>query len=179
MPVARDATNGPDVGQFEAFVREYQDMVYAVAVRLLANPADAEDVAQTVFLKAYERFSEIASHPAVAGWLKTVTTNLCINHLARYRSRWRLFSEMSDAGRDAVAQHAAPIDIAAEADQADAHARLERALARLPAHQRVPLVLFHFEHQSYQDIARLLDVSLGKLKTDMHRGRAALREVLS
>ena len=45
-----------DTARFEAFVREYQDMVYAVAVRLLANPTEAEDVAQTVFLKAFERF---------------------------------------------------------------------------------------------------------------------------
>ena len=54
---------------FAAFVREYQDMVYATAVRLLSNPAEAEDVAQTVFLKAFERFEEIGSSPAVAGWL--------------------------------------------------------------------------------------------------------------
>ena len=79
---------------FAEFVREYQDMVYATAVRLLSNPAEAEDVAQTVFLKAFERFDEIGSSPAVAGWLKTVATNLCLNYLSRYRSRWRLFSEL-------------------------------------------------------------------------------------
>ena len=45
-----------DADQFEAFVRSYQDMVYAVAVRLLGNPAEAEDIAQTVFLKAFQRF---------------------------------------------------------------------------------------------------------------------------
>ena len=50
---------------------------------------------------------------------------------------------------------------------------LERALARLPDHQRVPIVLFHFEDRSYQDIAALLGVSLGKVKTDIHRGREA------
>ena len=86
-----------DGSQFEAFVREYQDMVFATAVRLLANPADAEDVAQTVFLKAYERFREIGQSAEAPGWLKTVTTNLCLNHLTRYRARWRFFSEL---GRD-------------------------------------------------------------------------------
>ena len=55
---------------FEAFVREYQDMVFATAVRLLGREAEAEDVAQTVFMRAFERFAELASNPAAAGWLK-------------------------------------------------------------------------------------------------------------
>src|SRR5688500_15541328 len=83
-----------DVARFEAFVREYQDMVFATAVRLLGREADAEDVAQTVFMRAYERFAELADNPAAPGWLKTVATNLSLNHLSRYRSRWRFFSEM-------------------------------------------------------------------------------------
>ncbi len=69
-------------------------MVYATAVRLLGNPAEAEDVSQTVFLRAFQRFDAIGSSPAAAGWLKTVTRNACLNHLSRYRARWRLFSEL-------------------------------------------------------------------------------------
>ena len=88
-----------DADRFEAFVREYQDMVFATAVRLLANPAEAEDIAQTVFLRAFERFSTIETSATAAGWLKTVTTNLCLNHLARYRARWQFFSELDRAGR--------------------------------------------------------------------------------
>ena len=79
-------------------------MVYGTAVRLLANPSEAEDIAQTVFLKAFERFETIGASPAAAGWLKTVTTNLCLNHLSRYRSRWRFFSELQAAGMDDAAQ---------------------------------------------------------------------------
>src|SRR5687768_17995704 len=87
-----------DADAFEVFVRTYQDMVFATAVRLLGNPAEAEDVAQTVFLKAFQRFDEIGSSPAAAGWLKTVTRNVCLNHLSRYRSRWRFFSELEPRG---------------------------------------------------------------------------------
>ena len=85
-------------------------MVFATAVRLLGSPAEAEDVAQTVFLRAFQRFGEIGSSPAAAGWLKTVTRNACLNHLSRYRARWRLFSELgrpdaedSEAGYEAGA----------------------------------------------------------------------------
>ena len=56
---------------------------------------------------------------------------------------------------------------------------LERALAALPDHQRVPLALFHFDGQSYEQIASMLRISLGKLKTDMHRGRLALKRQLA
>ena len=86
--------------RFEAFVEEYQDMVFATAVRLLGRESDAEDVAQTVFMRAFERFDDIGGNPAAPGWLKTVTTNLCLNHLSRYRARWRLFSEIerTDSG---------------------------------------------------------------------------------
>jgi RNA polymerase sigma-70 factor, ECF subfamily len=174
-----------DTTRFESFVREYQDMVFAVAVRLLANAAEAEDVSQTVFLKAFERFAEIGHSPTAAGWLKTVTTNACLNHLSRYRARWRFFSELPRRG-DEVADAAEDLDaILACAstppvvpDEADDRERLERALAALPDHQRVPLVLFHFEDRSYQEIASLTGVSLAKVKTDIHRGRETLRKVL-
>jgi len=172
-----------DASLFEAFVREYQDMVFATAVRLLASPADAEDVAQTVFLKAYERFGEIGESAEAPGWLKTVTTNLCLNHLTRYRARWRFFSELDrDTGEGTRAFEATLVGEATspaeELERAGEHAQLEAALAALPDHQRVPIVLFHFEDRSYQDIAALLGVSLGKVKTDIHRGREALRKHL-
>ena len=157
-------------------------MVFATAVRLLGNVADAEDAAQTVFLRAYERFDELGASPAAPGWLKTTTRNVCLNHLSRYRSRWRLFSEMD--GSNEAAPFADDIDSGADTvldamTRADASAALEAAIRALPDHQRVPLVLFHFENASYQDIATALGVSLGKVKTDIHRGREALRVVLA
>src|SRR5215831_15902065 len=79
---------------FETFMRAYQNMVFSTAVRLLGNDAEAEDISQEVFLKAFERYEELSQSPTIGGWLKTVTTNLCLNHLSRYRARWRFFSEM-------------------------------------------------------------------------------------
>ncbi len=173
----------PDADAFEAFVRAHQDMVYATAVRLLGNPAEAEDVAQTVFLKAYERFDQLAASPAAAGWLKTVARNTCLNHLSRYRSRWRFFSELAGRGDDTDAPFDAALDggdsPARALERADERDALERALRRLPDHQRVPLVLFHFDDASYEEIAALLRVSIGKVKTDIHRGREALRRQLA
>lgn len=170
-----------DATRFEAFVREYQDMVFGTAVRLLGREADAEDVAQDVFLRAFERFRELGASPTAAGWLKTVTTNLCLNHLSRYRARWQFFSEM-DAARPGVLEerlvgvaHAGSMEL----ERAERRNRLEGALRSLPDHQRVPLVLFHFEDMSYQAIADALGVSLAKVKSDIHRGRETLKQQLA
>jgi RNA polymerase sigma-70 factor (ECF subfamily) len=171
-----------DVEQFEAFVRAHQDMVFATAVRLLGNAAEAEDVAQSVFLKAFEQFDTLRSNPAAPGWLRTVARNTCLNHLSRYRSRWRFFSELggADTGSEPAYESAlrAADSPALDLERADDRERLEQALRRLPAHQRVPLVLFHFEDASYEEIARALRISLSKVKSDMHRGREALRKHL-
>lgn len=176
--------------RFEAFVREYQDLVFATAVRLLGRAEDAEDVAQTVFLKAYERFDDVVLNPAAPGWLKVATRNLCLNHLERHRARWRLFSELGrdEAGAGAPASNppedrlpgcgGCPADQEARLADRDRQAHLERALRDLPPHQRVPLVLFHFEERTYQEIADALGISLAKVKTDIHRGRETLRQEL-
>lgn len=159
-------------------------MVFATAVRLLGNSADAEDIAQTVFMRAFQRFAEIGPSPTAAGWLKMVTRNTCLNHLSRYRRRWRFFSELGSAAGgddalDAEALVAVESSIIEDLERVERDERLERALRNLPDHQRVPLVLFHFEELSYQQIADALHVSLGKVKTDIHRGREVLRQVMS
>ena len=169
-----------DADRFEAFVREYQDMVFATAVRLLAHPAEAEDVAQTVFLRAFERFSSIETSPSAAGWLKTVTTNLCLNHLARYRARWQFFSELDRPGDDERYEARLPAPQPGDpVEEASRHERLERAVQALADHQRVPLVLFHFEDMTYKEIAATLGISLAKVRTDIHRGREALKRAMT
>jgi RNA polymerase sigma-70 factor, ECF subfamily len=166
---------------FEDFMRSYQDMVFATAARLLGNDAEAQDVAQEVFLRAFNHFNDLVGSPTAGGWLKTVTRNLCLNHLTRYRARWRFFSEFSrdDDGRDDRAWDVAiedrTVDDAAAVDRRDL---LEQTLQKLPDHQRVPIVLYHFEDLSYEEIAARLKVSLSKLKTDIHRGREVLRRKL-
>jgi len=168
-----------ELEKFEGFMKNYQDMVYGTAMRMLGNPTDAQDIAQTVFLKAHEAFGSLAQSQSAGGWLKTVTRNLCLNHLTRYRNRWRFFSEMrsEEDETDFVDTLAAPEKLES-LDDADRRQLLEAALHKLPDAQRVPLVLFHFEEMAYEDIAQKLGVSLSKVKTDIHRARHALKRYL-
>ncbi len=168
--------------QFEQLMRNYQDMVFSTAMRLVANQAEAEDIAQEVFLRAFERFSELKDSPTIGGWLKKVATNLSLNHLSRYRSRWSFFSELfpaSDGGaEETTGDLAAPTDVHEQLEEHDRHAMIERALQSLPTTQRVPLVLFHLEGMSYEEIATQLKISLAKVKTDIFRAREAMRKKL-
>ena len=169
-----------ELEQFEVFMKNYQDMVYGTAMRMLGNQTDAQDIAQTVFLKAYETFGNLSASKTAGGWLKTVTTNLCINHLNRYRNRWRFFSEMRSGDDDSEFADtlAAPEQLDCGLDEVDRKKLLHDALCRLPDSQRVPLVLFHFEDLPYDAIAERLDISLSKVKTDIHRGRLTLKRHL-
>jgi RNA polymerase sigma-70 factor (ECF subfamily) len=168
---------------FTSFMRQYQDMVFTTSARLVRNDAQAEDIAQEVFIKAYEHFEMLSKSPSAGGWLKTVATNLSLNHLQRYRNRWRFFSEMG--GEDSSSGEAAPVEFAAPDtffDQMNADEKrsiVDEAIGKLPDHQRIPLVLYHYEDVPYDEIARRLGVSLAKVKTDILRARAALAKILS
>jgi RNA polymerase sigma-70 factor, ECF subfamily len=169
---------------FTTFMRNYQDMVFSTAARLTGNDAQAEDISQEVFLKAYANYDHLSTSPTAGGWLKTVATNLSLNHLSRYRNRWRFFSEFKRDGagddRDAPeVEFAAPDTFFSGVDADDRRQLVEHALNQLPEHQRVPLVLYHFEDLPYEDIAKKLGVSLAKVKTDILRARAALAKVLA
>jgi RNA polymerase sigma-70 factor (ECF subfamily) len=167
--------------QFEAFMQQYQNMVFSTAMRLLANQTDAEDIAQETFLRAYEHFDEIRQSPTAGGWLKRVATNLCLNHLSRYRARWSFFSDLLGSQHEEDSEpieFAAPDDLSEKLEIADRHEVVEHALQKLPTAQRVSLVLYHLEGLRYEEIAAKLNVSLGKVKTDIFRAREALRKKL-
>jgi RNA polymerase sigma-70 factor (ECF subfamily) len=180
-PVHTPPTGLIPPADFTTFMRAYQDMVFSTAARLTGNDAQAEDISQEVFIKAHEHFDQLRTSPTAGGWLKTVATNLSLNHLSRYRNRWRFFSEFKRDDADADApdvEFAAPDSFFSHVDTAERREWIERALDQLPEHQRVPLVLYHFEDLPYDEIARKLGVSLAKVKTDILRARAALAKIL-
>jgi len=181
-PVQTQPTGLIPPADFTTFMRAYQDMVFSTAARLTGNDAQAEDISQEVFIKAHEHFEQLRTSPTAGGWLKTVATNLSLNHLSRYRNRWKFFSEFrrDDAASDEPeVEFAAPDNFFSNVDADERRALVEHALDQLPEHQRVPLVLFHFEDLPYEDIAKRLGVSLAKVKTDILRARAALAKILA
>ena len=163
-------------------MRAYQDMVFSTAFRLAGSDAQAEDIAQEVFIRAYEHFADLRSSATAGGWLKTVATNLSLNYLNRDRKRWRLFSEMHSPADDSddspEVEFEVPDTLLEDLGAEQRRQLVDSVLHQLPDHQRIPLVLYHFEELSYQEIASKLGVSLTKVKTDIFRARAALLPLL-
>jgi RNA polymerase sigma-70 factor, ECF subfamily len=181
-PVQTPKQEGDRNAEFTKFMRTYQNMVFSTAARLSGNDAQAEDIAQEVFLRAHKRFDELRDNPRAAGWLKTVATNLTFTHLTRYRKRWVFFSQLhsgDEGDDDPVLDFADDASVVEDVRADERHEYVEAALRELPEHQRVPLVLFHFEDMPYEEIAQKLRISLPKVKTDIHRARQALATILA
>ena len=166
-----------DTDQFESFVREHQDKVYATAWRILGNEADARDVAQEAFVRAWHHWADVSRGGPGGAWVKTVARNLAINILQRHRARWSNFTDLAPDDPDGPSFESTlsvaetQLDRVLNVEQREV---LGQAIAQLPPDQRAALVLYHYEDMDYAEIAAQMGASLGKVKTDIHRARRAL-----
>ena len=167
--------------QFESLLADYRQMVFGIAFRLLANVADAEDITQEVFVRLWGHYPDRVQHVTVGGWLKRVTRNLCLNFLQRHRARWKTFTDFTSEDRRAegrLVEAAAAPQMESSLLDSSQRQMIAQALTTLPTDQRAALVLYHFEDMDYAGIATQLGVSMGKVKTDIFRGRRSLRPKL-
>jgi len=161
---------------FPDLVREMKDGVYSGVRRMVPSSADAEDIAQETFIRAYRA---LTNYPAerirelnLRAWVWTIAMNLCRN-AARTRSRRPRTVELD---RDAFAPGPGP---EAQVLVADENQRWSELLNRLPASQRDAVILRHVVGLAYADIADATGRPQGTVKADVHRGIAKLQEALS
>ncbi len=161
---------------FPDFVLHHQDLVYGMARRMSARPADAEDLAQDAFIRAYRaligyeraRIAELRPR----GWMAAIVTNLARN---RARRRQPLPADLEGVPEQLARERDQPEQIAERRDSA----RLWRArLDRLPTRYRRAVELRHIEGLSYPELSEALGRPLGTVKSDVHRGVRGLREAL-
>jgi RNA polymerase sigma-70 factor (ECF subfamily) len=175
-------------GSFEALVHAHQDRLFTIALRLLGDPRDAEEVAQDAFVRAYraiasyepQRIRELRLRP----WLAAIVVNLSRNRATRRRqpATVRLDDETADDADAGVRTPAATLaetnpsvqpDVAV--GRAESIAHLGRLLLALPARYRAPVVLRHVDGLSFAEMSEALDRPEGTLKAQVHRGLAMLR----
>ncbi len=163
-------------GSFEALVRSHVDRCHAIALRVLGNPHDAEEVTQDALVRAYralagyprERIRDLRLRP----WLATIVVNLCRNRVRRTPATTSL-EPMLEAGFEPATS--AADSPAALAERAASRERLAALLADLPDRYRIPVVLRHVDGLSYTELAEVLGRPEGTLKAQVHRGLAMLR----
>jgi RNA polymerase sigma-70 factor (ECF subfamily) len=164
-------------GNQEAFaklVTRHQRYVYNLAYRLLRDTDEAEDLAQEAFLRAWRGLGGFRGEAKFTTWLYRVVTNLCYNRLNGLRR------QLVDVNADDVDLLASPSDkdppVVAEA--AERRAFLHRQIAALPDKYQLVITLFYLQGFSYQEIAQVLDLPLGTVKTHLYRARERLKQQL-
>jgi RNA polymerase sigma-70 factor (ECF subfamily) len=163
-----------DLGAFEELYRLHAGRLYSVALRLVGNPADAEDLLQEVFLAAHRKLDTFRGESALGTWLYRLATNLCLDHLRSRSGRSRQVTDAldDDAGLPDPAS-------ATLAEQTVTKMDLERALARLPEGCRAAFVLHDVEGLEHREVAEVLGVAEGTSKSQVHKARMKLRALLA
>ena len=162
-----------DVAAFEELVTTYQHRVYGVALRMLGNRAEAEEIAQEVFLRAHRTLADFRGEAKLSTWLYAIASRLCLTRLAGAERRLRR-AEGVDLERVADTRDAP----GAEIERRERETALSRAIAELPEERRIVVVLRDLEGLSYEDISTVLGVELGTVRSRLHRARMDLKSKL-
>lgn len=159
-----------DTQAFTSLVERHQTRVFNVALRVLGDPDDARDAAQDAFLTMVRKLSQFRGDAAFTTWLHRVTVNACYDML-RKRRRTPMLRLAGDDGEPMPdLGPPAPDHADAAADTID----VARALREIPDDYRIVLVLADVRDLPYEEIARVLDIPIGTVKSRVHRGRIAL-----
>ena len=164
-------------GSFELLVRTHVDRCYTIALRVLGNPHDAEEVAQDALVRAHralagydpQRIRELR----LRAWLATIVVNLCRNRVRRHPLPTTPLAPLVETGHEPRADGST--DPAALALAGADRERLAALLATLPDRYRIPVVLRHVDDLSYAELAEVLGKPEGTLKSQVSRGLAMLR----
>ena len=168
-----DRLRAGEAAAFEDLVMTYQHRVFGVALRMLGNAAEAQEVAQEAFIRAHRALGDFRGDAKLSTWLYAITSRLCLNRLASGERR------LVRQGEDALLRlaDAAPRpDVALE--RSELEAALQRAVAELPEDGRIVVVLRDLEGLSYEEIAQVLELPLGTVRSRLHRARADLKDKL-
>ncbi len=160
-----------DLDAYDRLVGLYQDRVYQVAYRVTGNHEDAWDAAQEAFLNAFRALSRFRGASTFSTWLHRIAVNAALDLIRRRPPQpvVPLDAVMVSSGDD-------PGDAAT---RSDVQRQINRAITSLPAEQRVVVVLRDLQELSYEEIAAVLRIPLGTVRSRLSRGREALRQLLA
>jgi RNA polymerase sigma-70 factor, ECF subfamily len=163
-----------DLGAFEEIYRTHSRRLYGVAVRMLGNPADADDMLQEIFLAAHRKLDSFRGESALGTWLYRLAVNLCLDYL---RSRTGRALHLTDALEDEPALPDAGSRGLAE--RTVTKMDLERALSQLPEGCRTAFVLHDVQGLEHREVGEIMGIAEGTSKSQVHKARLRLRALLS
>jgi len=170
-PAATGAKGRPDRRErFERLYAEASGRVYALCLRLTGWPDLAEELAQEAFVRAWEKLDTFRGEARITTWMHRLTVNVVHNALRR-RSRWR--------DRPEEPETLEVLGGGVEPGSPVSRVALERAIAELPERARMVFVLYDVEGYPQEEIAEMMEITVGTVKSQLHRARRLLRGALS
>ena len=161
-----------DRAAYGELVERFQPTVYAVALARLRNPAEAQELAQEVFLHGMKKLPQLRDSACFAGWLRQITVRMAINRLTR---RGPLHKVEGDVLDSAVAAGGSPLDALVKSEAA---AQLYKGLERLKPVDRATLVAFYIRGRTLKQMSREFETPVGTIKRRLHVARNRLKKAL-
>jgi len=165
-----------DLDAFEILYHRHKDRLYTVAVGILGNHNDAQDIVQEAYLRSFSRLEKLRKETSILAYLLRVVSNAAIDILRSRRTSATVPFEGANQGVDAIPDVQRSPETAVE--EANRDSILREALLALPQDQRVVVVLHHIEGLPVQEIAKQLKIPVGTVKSRLGRAREALRKKL-
>lgn len=175
----RRAQSG-DEGAFEQLLLAHQKSVYNLCLRMAGNPDDALDLSQEAFIRAWRALGQYQFDAAFSTWLFRLTSNVCIDFLRKQKRQQHMSLTVTDEDESGE-EFAVPDPAPGPEEQAVHNERRQavaRAMAALPGDYRAVMQLRAVEALSYEQIAEILDIKVGTVKSRLARARAQLRKIL-
>ncbi len=165
-------------GDSEAFgqlVRRYQDRLYNAVVHIVGCRSEAEDVVQDAFVQAFVKLSSFKHNSKFYTWLYRIAINVSISHRRRRKIEVSVEQAREMTGLEPLDENTSPSEPLELAERSE---KLEQALQLLTVEHRTIIVLRHMDEFAYEEMAEILDISVGTVRSRLHRARAQLLEHL-
>lgn len=159
------------IEDYKKLVLPIKNKLFRFSLRIVGNVAEAEDVVQEVFIKVWNKRSEVESFNNLEAWCMTLTKNLSIDKLRSKHRRVDALPDSYDMPSQAVSPYQATV-------ANDTISRIEKMMAALPEKQRMVMQLRDIEGMSYNEIAEILSITLDQVKINLFRARKAIRAQL-
>lgn len=165
---------------FDRLVRQHYQLAYNIAYRMLADADRAADATQAAFIRAFRALDDFRAEASFSTWLYRIVTNVCLDQIRQAQKQPASLTLLAD-DQTTLEQRTIPDEQADPAAHAEQHQRqqlVHGALQRLTSEHRAVVVLYDLNGFSYQEIAEMLDIPPGTVKSRLNRARLVLKELL-
>ena len=176
-----DRCKAGDLGAFDELVRRYEKQVFNFAYRMTQNYDDASDIASDAFMKVYNAIESFRGDANFSTWLYRIVTNLYLDSRKRSKAHMNIpldeYIELEESSVTRQIEDPSPSPLA----QIEANERagvISGAINELPEYQRIMVLLYHTQGKSYEEIAEIVGLPIGTVKSRLNRARLALKKKL-